>query len=369
MHLITVRYLVLLAWLLALPSAVPAELKGYEDDVDDSAPGLLYDIARASGDRTAPPELAGCPGNQFPSNTVFGTGFTSGFAFVGDTLYGLEFDTQGTADVFLYVMDTSFCAQGNRVSESPLGQNLEALATGPDDNTLFTVDFDTAAHVGRLLRVDLRTNQATAVGPPMARDVWIVGLTYDRSTGQLFGIGNGFAARNVQELFVIDTDTGEETLIGATGTAPQEIQGLALDPSTNPARLLATGTTLYEIDRATGAASPVGGSFAGTVYALAEREQASAQTPLPTATPTAPGPTATPSATSTPRDTPTRGPCFGDCNGDGSVSINELIRGVNIALGTADLDSCEAMDSDGDGIVAISELIRAVNAALLGCVG
>ncbi len=31
--------------------------------------------------------------------------------------------------------------------------------------------------------------------------------------------------------------------------------------------------------------------------------------------------------------------CVGDCNGDGSVAINELITGVNIALGAADVEN------------------------------
>jgi hypothetical protein len=59
--------------------------------------------------------------------------------------------------------------------------------------------------------------------------------------------------------------------------------------------------------------------------------------------------------------TPTRGPldCGGDCDGDGQVSINELILGVNIALGTAAADSCAAFDRNRDGQVSVSELIAA----------
>jgi hypothetical protein len=64
--------------------------------------------------------------------------------------------------------------------------------------------------------------------------------------------------------------------------------------------------------------------------------------------------------------TPTPG-CVGDCSGDGKVSINELISGVNIALGSAALSTCPAFDSNGDGMVSIGELITAVNNALNGC--
>ena len=49
------------------------------------------------------------------------------------------------------------------------------------------------------------------------------------------------------------------------------------------------------------------------------------------------------------------------------VEINELILGVNIALGTADIGACPPFDTSGDGTVAIQELIAAVNNALGGC--
>lgn len=59
--------------------------------------------------------------------------------------------------------------------------------------------------------------------------------------------------------------------------------------------------------------------------------------------------------------------CTGDCDWSGAVSISELIRGVNIALGRSRLPTCEVFDSDGDETVAINELIQGVNAALRGC--
>jgi len=64
---------------------------------------------------------------------------------------------------------------------------------------------------------------------------------------------------------------------------------------------------------------------------------------------------------------PARAACPGDCNGGGSVDVSELIRGVNIALGSSPLSTCPAFDTSGDGTVAVNELIAAVNAALNGC--
>jgi hypothetical protein len=83
------------------------------------------------------------------------------------------------------------------------------------------------------------------------------------------------------------------------------------------------------------------------------------------------GDTPTPEPEETPTPTPiappTPGVCVGDCNDNGEVVINELITGVNIALGTAQLPQCPSFDRNGSGEVEINELIQGVNAALNGC--
>lgn len=89
-------------------------------------------------------------------------------------------------------------------------------------------------------------------------------------------------------------------------------------------------------------------------------------TASPTETVAAPTPTPTPTFSPTPTATQPVSTCVGDCDGDGSVSISELIAGVNIALGTQPLSRCPAFDPDGGG-VAISDLVTAVNNALDGC--
>lgn len=60
-------------------------------------------------------------------------------------------------------------------------------------------------------------------------------------------------------------------------------------------------------------------------------------------------------------------PCVGDCGADDAVTIEELIKGVNIALGTAPLSECDVFDADGDGSVTVNEIIKGVNKALAGC--
>jgi hypothetical protein len=72
--------------------------------------------------------------------------------------------------------------------------------------------------------------------------------------------------------------------------------------------------------------------------------------------------TATPSVTAAPS------PCVDDCNGDGMVRINEIIVGLNIALGNAPISECPAADCPQPlpGIFVNCAVI-AVNNALNGC--
>jgi hypothetical protein len=78
---------------------------------------------------------------------------------------------------------------------------------------------------------------------------------------------------------------------------------------------------------------------------------------LPTSTPTPPLPT--PTATATEGGSS----CVGDCNNDGSVTVDEIITGVNVALGVAPASACPQFDADGDGTVKVDEIVQAVNNA------
>jgi hypothetical protein len=59
--------------------------------------------------------------------------------------------------------------------------------------------------------------------------------------------------------------------------------------------------------------------------------------------------------------------CPGDCNGDGLVTVDEVIRGVNLALGSGTYRTCPPVDLNADTAVTIDELITAVKQALDGC--
>jgi len=54
----------------------------------------------------------------------------------------------------------------------------------------------------------------------------------------------------------------------------------------------------------------------------------------------------------------------GDCNRNGTVAIDELVRGVNIALGGAPVSTCTPFDRVADGRVTVDELVRGVANAL-----
>lgn len=56
-----------------------------------------------------------------------------------------------------------------------------------------------------------------------------------------------------------------------------------------------------------------------------------------------------------------------DCNNDGTVTVDELLAGINIVLGQTALDTCDASDANHDGTVTIHEVVSAVKNALTEC--
>jgi len=59
--------------------------------------------------------------------------------------------------------------------------------------------------------------------------------------------------------------------------------------------------------------------------------------------------------------------CPGDCNLDGVVTVDEVLRMVNIALGNIDVSLCDSGDANGNGEITVDEILTAVNNALNGC--
>jgi hypothetical protein len=59
--------------------------------------------------------------------------------------------------------------------------------------------------------------------------------------------------------------------------------------------------------------------------------------------------------------------CTGDCNADRRVTIDELIRIVDVALGNAGVIACIAGDELHDGEIVVNEIVRAIDNALGAC--
>ena len=87
-----------------------------------------------------------------------------------------------------------------------------------------------------------------------------------------------------------------------------------------------------------------------------------AATPTPTAPPSTPTATNSPPPSATPS-----GGCVGDCDGSGEVTVAELTKGVDIALGTLPVSACPSFAAGGSGRVTVADLVRAVNNALTQC--
>ncbi|HYD49986.1 MAG TPA: hypothetical protein VEB21_16635, partial [Terriglobales bacterium] len=73
---------------------------------------------------------------------------------------------------------------------------------------------------------------------------------------------------------------------------------------------------------------------------------------------------ASPTATATAE---TIAACIGDCDDSTSVTVDEIVLGVSIALGNESTARCLPMDADGDGEITVDELLRSLNSALSGC--
>jgi hypothetical protein len=210
----------------------------------------------------------------------------------------------------------------------------------------------------------------TCAQNPVAGAMASLDLSLTNEFGQAFVATSSLREQLVVPLSQLDTQNPAQSIfsVGMQGSLTGIIR---ITPRASGSGVLAVALQAY--------ADPTNGPRSQTA-ALSPQLDGARTDPdvVDLAVPTAAAPTGTPSPTWTvtasatqsavPSGTPTAHPiCAGDCNGDGTVTINELILGVNIALGSQPLAVCHSLDTSGDGQVAINELIVAVNHALSGC--
>ncbi|HVN88071.1 MAG TPA: hypothetical protein VMW17_24780 [Candidatus Binatia bacterium] len=127
----------------------------------------------------------------------------------------------------------------------------------------------------------------------------------------------------------------------------------------------------------TGSATPtIAQTCTPTVHDTFATTQVPTQSPMdrPTEDTTAPptsspnfSPTGTVTATPSVTATWTVAICVGDCDANRSVTVDELVVGVNIAIGKLAPDFCPAFDCNDDKRVTVDCLVKAVKASLDGC--
>ncbi len=59
--------------------------------------------------------------------------------------------------------------------------------------------------------------------------------------------------------------------------------------------------------------------------------------------------------------------CIMDCNDDGEVTVDEIILGTSISLGSQPISECGNADQDDNGTVTVDEIVRGIYNSLNGC--
>jgi DNA-binding beta-propeller fold protein YncE len=263
--------------------------------------------------------------------------------FQGDQVRGFGFIHDGSAArIFDFLFISSF-----RLSEQErldLEDYLFAFETtfAPIVGQQVTLGGGNHAAAGE--RLDLLLDRARTpfalVNEPTARecDLTVQGVIEGQARGYLLEPSTGLFRSDRRS----EARLGDAPLRELARAAGQELTYTCVPPGSGERMALdRDGDGFFDRDELDAGSDP--GDASDTPFGL------------PTPTPTA-GPTPTPTRV-TPR-------CVGDCNRDASVTIDELIIGVNVAQGMQPLSTCPSFDQNGDGEVTVDELIMGVGTAL-----
>jgi hypothetical protein len=179
---------------------------------------------------------------------------------------------------------------------------------------------------------------------------------------------DGVKIRDVVTLDKLKVATAAASVAGATGHAAQLQGAITVDPNSEAVvQLLAMQGLQSFSDAGIDAVSEaVEAANAATTFEGLSVEQANTlATTTATNDSTVQMTLQDNQFTPTPTATPIR--CVGDCDGNGSVSIDELLQGVTIALDSLPLSACPQFDVDDSGTVTVNELTIAINNTLGSC--
>ncbi len=219
-----------------------------------------------------------------------------------------------------------------------------------------------AVGVWSIYALDLLTDTTLTIVPPVPGfDLSFPSLSQTSDNFLTFDAFDQDAG--VSTIITANLDTGDTAEVGAVGGFG--VPGYTGDDAAVVySQVSPSALTGFELRRQPLAADSISPAGASTLW-LSDGDFGVVYRRGPyTGPPPTPTPTRRPTTGSA---TPTPGRCFGDCNDNDAVSIDELVRGVSIALGAAAVAQCPRFDANGNNEVSISELVQAVNAALAGC--
>ncbi len=308
----------------------------------------------------------GVAANSIPNN-FFGTSFL-GQQLVGDQVRGFGFSHDGSVStIFNFLNNGTFVTAGGAAGTAQR-QNLEAFILATDTGLRpivgqqVTLTESNAAVVGA--RIDLLIARAAAGDA----DVIVKGVSGGQARGWYQTAAGTFRPDRASEPLLSDA-----SLRSLAATPGQPLTYTAAPPGSGVRMGIDRDEDGYfdrdELDAGSDPADPasIPGAATATHTATVPPPATDTATPVPpTVTDTVP-PTVTKTATPVPPPTETATACIGDCDGDRLVPINELIVGVNVALGRAPVESCAAFDRNRDSQVTIDELLAGVNNASGGC--
>jgi YVTN family beta-propeller protein len=242
--------------------------------------------------------------------TIFGGNINSAIAFTPDGTSAYVADSGGGG---LMVIDT----RSKAVTTTIPVYNPQAIAISPDGKFAYVT-------AGNLFVIDTASNAVVAEVPAGAGP-GAIALSPDGSIGYV-GCGNN-------SLFVLDTTS--KKILHTIYPVPSAV-GMILLPGgafAYVASVFSDSISVVDLRARTAVASISVGGWPGAI--------ALASPPLTF--------------------------CVGDCADERVVTVDEVLRGVRIALAEEPIEGCPELDADGDGQVTVDELLQAVNNALSGC--